>query len=255
MMMGDSVGALATSLCVATYLSGCDPCTQASAMETCLTPVLEERGIVLCWRQTSPGVFYFDTPETDRPLSQPGEGGLTPSERFGSAVQSPTTSDGSQPTSVSFTTMSSALASQLVGRPFIDQWSAVGLTPTQLLSAATLASSWNKWPLVYDPDSFAEVWLRHCHGDELTVLDAGERLGNFYLSLERLLVGGGVALVRGVGPRLDPALQPIVELGHTWHCSSGRAWPLEAEFSMRGVTSFICSNGVQTSVMCLDHCV
>lgn len=224
-MVGDSIGALATSVGVATYLSSSDPCTLASVMATCLVPVLEERGLALSWGQTSPGVFYFDTPKTIHPLSQVGEGETTPSEPFGPAVQSLMTGDGAQATCVSFSALSAALASQLVSWPLIDRWSAEGFGPTQLLSMATLASSWNKWPLVYDPDGFAEAWLRHCHGDELTVLDVGERSSNLYLSLERLLVGGGVALVRGVGPRLDPALQPILELGHSWHrCAGGRGF-------------------------------
>ena len=212
-MEGDSVGTLAASLCVATYLSSSNPCTLASVTETCLAPVLEERGLALCWGQTSPSVFYLDTPETEHPLSQAGEGKTTPSEMLGPVNQSPVTGD--EPTCVSFTTMSAALASRLISLPLINQWTIAGLSPTQLLSMTTLASSWNKWPLVYDPDGFAEAWLRCCHGDELTVLDMGERSNNFYLSFERLLVGGGVALVRGAGPRLDPALQPVIELGHS----------------------------------------
>ena len=43
----------------------------------------------------------------------------------------------------------------------------------------------------------------------------------FFHALEQALLHGRLVLVKGVASTLDPALQPLVELGHTWHSDTG----------------------------------
>ena len=44
----------------------------------------------------------------------------------------------------------------------------------------------------------------------------GCRSFQFYLSIEQALLCGDPLLVEGVASPIDPALQPLLEMGHTW---------------------------------------
>ena len=212
-LVTNKIGALALSVAMATYLSCSTPCTQSRVLDTCLKPVLEERGIPLLWGRG--GLSASPAPPTS---AEPAE--AAPSSDASSPPLSPLPSDGPQPEATSFAATSGAAVSLLTTPAFVDRWSATGAGPTELLPVVTLLSPKSKWPLVYDPDGFAEAWLRRCHGDELMVLDASER--SVYLSLERALVDGACVLLQGVAAPLCPALLPLVALGHCWYSHSGQ---------------------------------
>ena len=48
------------------------------------------------------------------------------------------------------------------------------------------------------------------------------RSAKFFLSLEQALLIGQSVLVENVTSQLDPALQPVIELGHTWNSNTGK---------------------------------
>ena len=60
---------------------------------------------------------------------------------------------------------------------FVDHWLVEGYHSMQLLSVALVSSSWNKWPLVYDPERFARMWVKQLMltGEELITLNATDR--------------------------------------------------------------------------------
>ena len=55
----------------------------------------------------------------------------------------------------------------LVDESFVNSWLAEGYGVSQLLPLTLVETAWNRWPLVYDPEGFAALWIKQSRGEEL----------------------------------------------------------------------------------------
>ena len=167
-----TIGGLALTTTLAVYLSSLLPHAQLDILHCQLRPVLEERGIELHWKAADSFLITHSNTEHNTKPS-PQEDKTDQSEDSNKALpHSPVVPTQATPT---YTNLCISLLPHLVSESFVDHWLVEGYQPVQLLPVALVSSSWNRWPLVYDPEGFARTWVKQFTGEELVTLDATDR--------------------------------------------------------------------------------
>ena len=150
-----TVGGLALSVTVAVYFSAAPPHVQVEVLNNHLKPVLEERGVQLQWK---------------------------PADAFLSAIYKPSPQENATLPSneskvvTSYSQLCLKVLPHMLPEVFVDEWLAKGYSLPQLVPVGLIVSSWNKWPMIYDPDGFAVCWIQQYREEELIILDACDRL-------------------------------------------------------------------------------
>ena len=178
----NTVGALCLCASIAVYLSPLAPHVQMEIVNSQLVPVLEDRGIELCWKSTNKFanvVTSFssssndDTQADDRGDTSEVNTADEESDRNKTCCVYAKDCSKSQLNS-SFASLCSCVVSLLVKESFSDQWLAQCCSLPHLLPCSLVHSMWNRWPLIYDPQGFAAQWLTQ-YNEKLVRLDASDR--------------------------------------------------------------------------------
>jgi hypothetical protein len=80
--------------------------------------------------------------------------------------------------SCSHSSLSGCLLAHMISESTADAWVATPSSHhslTYMLCSALVHASWNKWPLVLDPQNLATQCIQQCSGGELIYLDATDR--------------------------------------------------------------------------------
>lgn len=150
------IGGLALTVSLAVYMSSVPPHTQMNVVNSHLKPVLAERGIELKWKDSNSLIDMHLVKANSKQMTDSADKDETEDE-------------------ANYIRLCTSMLPLLLPEAFINSWSAKGCSLPQLLQIGLVVSSWNKWPLVYDPESFAATWLKEYRGEELLVLDATDR--------------------------------------------------------------------------------
>ncbi len=198
-MVADTLGGLAVTVAISVYLGAVPPSTQVEVVNRDLLPALEERGVHLKWRSASALLELISKHVVDQ-------------QSFGEQ------SSGAEAEHLSsYYHLCLGVLPHLVAESLTDQWLAMGYTLPNLVALGMVTSSWNRWTLIHDRDGAAAAWIKQSRGEDLVLLDACDRSARFFLSLENAFLNGRPVLIENMTGELDPALQPLVELGHSWN--------------------------------------
>ncbi len=132
-----------------------------------LLPLLKERGIELKWEES--GDLMSSIAGVRNTLytrqSAGSDGGVSGS------------GDDVNPLSRSFSSMGMHMLSCMLPESLSDHWISLVASHhsiSYLLYLGLVHASWNRWPLVYDPQNFASLWLKRSE-EEIVYLDAMDR--------------------------------------------------------------------------------
>ncbi len=197
-MVADTLGGLVLTVALSVYLGAVPHPTQLEVINRDLRSVLEERGVSMQWRAPSGLLQQFSTQTLAHTLDDEDKEAET--QHLTSYYQ-----------------LCTNALSHLVPESLTDQWFLAGFSLPNLLPMAMVTSQWNRWPLIHDPNGAAATWIKQTRGEQLVTLTAMDRSARFFLSLETALLTGQPVLIENVTREMDPALQPLVELGQTWN--------------------------------------
>ena len=164
------IGVCCLSVSLAVYLSPLEPHIQMDIINNQIVPVMEEKGIELNWDKQDKFLSAFFTFDEMLTLEDEVADSLDDSLNGPEVRQQVSTS---QP--LSYSGLCSRLLRTLAPESFSDHWLSVGCSLVQLLPFALMTSSWNRWPLVYDPHGLASNWIKLYAGEVLISLDASDR--------------------------------------------------------------------------------
>ena len=168
MTLTESIGACCLSVSHAVYLSPLEPHIQMDIINNQIVPVMQERGVELHWEKQDEFLSAFvglDHDSEDEVATSLDDSLNGPEIR--QQVSSSQT--------LSYSSLCSSLLRTLVPESFTDHWLSIGGNLVQLLSFALMTSSWNRWPLAYDPHGLAGNWIEQYVGETLVSLDASDR--------------------------------------------------------------------------------
>ena len=99
-----------------------------------------------------------------------------------------------------------------IGNPVtIRSWNIDGLPRDSFsIDNAIIMSNSNRWPLMIDPESQANKWIKKMENKEETLLILKLADDNFLRLLENKIVFGHPVLLENVGEDLDPSLEPLL---------------------------------------------
>lgn len=174
--IGHSVGALCVATTLACYLASTEPHSQMEVINVHIVPLLQERGIGLYWKTcnafTRVMAELCHTPSAVEASTTKDSPGPEPKER-----ENEDTTDCKVLLSSSYSSLSWCVLSHMIPELLADRWLSVPSMCHSLpymLCSALIHTSWNKWPLVYDPQNLALKCMREC-SKELVTLDATDR--------------------------------------------------------------------------------
>ncbi|KAJ3093097.1 Dynein heavy chain 6, axonemal [Quaeritorhiza haematococci] len=102
-----------------------------------------------------------------------------------------------------------SLFDNLADPAVVRDWNIQGLPADPLsIDNGILVTRGRRWPLMIDPQSQANRWIRSMEGNELKVIKLTEP--KFLRSLENAIRTGQAVLLEDVGEQLDPALEPLL---------------------------------------------
>lgn len=141
-----------------------------------LLPMLREKGVTLYWRktnefvQTISGIGVSSCKTDGIQQDSIAEGG--PEVDGSTSLQ-----DCEAVLSRSHASLTGCLLAHMIPESLADSWLAVSCTHhslSYLLCSSLIHTSWNKWPLVVDPQDLASQCIKQC-SKELVCLDATDR--------------------------------------------------------------------------------
>ena len=144
------------------------------AICTHLVPLLQERGIDLCFETSNDFVKAISALSN---MAHEKSVDLLESEEFGSGEE--TSKDSTSILSHSYLHLCSCLLSRMIPESLADHWLSLATTYhslSYLLCSGLLHSSWNRWPLVYDPQNLAYQLISQITNGQVMYLDAMDRL-------------------------------------------------------------------------------
>ena len=93
----------------------------------------------------------------------------------------------------------------------IRQWNIDGLPRDSFsIENGIIISKARRWPLMIDPESQANKWIRRMEGKENTLQVLKLTDDNFLRTLENKITFGHPVLLENVGQELDPSLEPLL---------------------------------------------
>lgn len=93
----------------------------------------------------------------------------------------------------------------------IRQWNIDGLPRDSFsIENGIIISKARRWPLMIDPESQANKWIRKMEGKENTLQVLKLTEDNFLRTLENKITFGHPVLLENVGEELDPSLEPLL---------------------------------------------
>ena len=93
----------------------------------------------------------------------------------------------------------------------IRQWNIDGLPRDSFsIENGIIISKARRWPLMIDPESQANKWIKKMEGKENTLLVIKLSDDNFLRHLENKITFGHPVLLENVGEELDPSLEPLL---------------------------------------------
>ena len=164
------------------YLASAQPHTLMEVVNVHIVPLLQERGISL-FQKTCNESFVAVISGINRAACAIEEGDdKSPSNEQKDEKDDPTdlssdTSDCKLLLSSAYNSLSAYVLSHMIPDSLADRWLAtpsLGHSLSLLLCTALVHTSWNKWPLIYDPQGLAVKCVEEC-SKELVVLDATDR--------------------------------------------------------------------------------
>ncbi|KAJ3347122.1 Dynein heavy chain 6, axonemal [Entophlyctis luteolus] len=91
----------------------------------------------------------------------------------------------------------------------VRDWNIQGLPSDQLsVENGILVTRGRRWPLMIDPQSQANRWIRSMEGTNLKIIKMSD--SKFLRSLENAVRTGQAVLMEDVGEQLDPAIEPLL---------------------------------------------
>lgn len=179
--IGQSVGALCIAATLACYLSSAEPHALMEVVNVQIVPLLEERGISLYWKTCNDFARAVsgicDAPsgfETSTTQDSLGDSELNEKDNADAAT------DCKALLSSSYNSLSWCVLSHMIPESLTDRWLAAPSlchSLSYMLCSALIHTSWNKWPLVYDPQDLFLRCMQEC-SKELVMLDATDRYIN-----------------------------------------------------------------------------
>ena len=173
-----NMGTLCLNIALSSYLSSAPHHIQMELTTVDLIPLLKERGMELCWGLKNP--FLLSMPSllsaasdeaeeqntsatTPESIAQKDEKNLEPlkdsdSDAASKAVIQTVESHMSK----SFACLSERHLCHMLPEAQVDAWLSLPeafSSPCFLLFAGLIHDSWNKWPLLYDPQKYARKWI------------------------------------------------------------------------------------------------
>lgn len=189
-VLHQSIGDLTLTTVMATYLSHLPPHTQMEIVNNELSPTLEERGVGLeesgvglHWKAANPFINMFCLSSCSSSQASILHQAASALLQDTATTEDPTASPVSE-MFPSYSNLSASALPFLVDESFVNSWLAEGYGVSQLLPLALVETAWNRWPLVYDPEGFAALWIKQCKGEELVCLDATDRYLCLYEGVE-----------------------------------------------------------------------
>lgn len=170
-------------MCLAVYLGALEPYTQMDIINHQVVPAMKERGIDLFWEENDEFLSGFVTVEEEISPGDSQDGLDTSASLYDSLNRPSTRQQVSSSQTLSYSRLCYHLTCMLVPQSFLDYCLAGCGNLAQLLSLALISSSWNKWPLVYDPHLLASNWIKQYVGEMLIILDATDRYSNVWCNI------------------------------------------------------------------------
>ena len=188
-----SVGALCLSVSMVVYLAPLNTHEQMEAINSQLVPLLDERGVQLCWKRVNSLVDVMKQVSQGTQLHIPSPGGeevtrkvddhtgelqVSPAQSSATTTSKTSKDCSKQALSSSYASCCACLQYLLVEEQFLDEWLTSNSTCPSLaylMPCSLVHSVWNRWPLVCDPHGFASKWIKGYVGQELVCLDGRDR--------------------------------------------------------------------------------
>ena len=150
-----------------------------------LVPILEERGIELSWencnkfmRAISDVSTAHRGNDTESVVARKDSVGVEPEDTESKDLDEARDIKNSvSHLSSSYASLSSCMLSRMVPEDVSDHWlslSTAHLSLSFLLCSGLVHTSWNKWPLIFDPQNLASEWIQK-YDEEVVCLDATDR--------------------------------------------------------------------------------
>lgn len=187
-----SVGGLCLTVTVSCYLASAQPHLQMELVNSHLVPLLTERGVELCWDRCS--TILTGMPSISRAAHVHRDG--TAHEKSATRVcedgvlQGVADSEGevsvedsfpekelltvSHRLSWSYASLCGCLLSYMIPEALVDKWfslEVISHSPSFLFFSGLVHTSWNRWPLVFDPQGLAFRWVS-CYKEGVVHMDA-----------------------------------------------------------------------------------
>ena len=172
-----SAGVLCLQVALSCYLASTQHHIQMELINVDLVPLLKERGMELHWELCNS--FLSSMPSLSakansgakkaRNLSHTSEDDEKGEKKTDSTVCSMegnlsknNSPAAEQHMAKSFAFLSECLLCHIIPEALVDEWLSLPVafhSPCFLLFAGLIHNSWNKWPLLYDPQGFASNWI------------------------------------------------------------------------------------------------
>ena len=172
-----SIGGLCLSVTVSCYLASEEPHVLMEMVHVQLVPLLMERGVEMFWDTGSnlltimPSISHT-THVCDETAHEKSMSGGTVSVEVTLPENDLSTS--SRLVSCSYASLCNCLLSYTIPEALVEIWFSqpvISHSPSFLFFAGLLDTSWNRWPLIFDPQGMAFRWV-FCYKEGVVHLDA-----------------------------------------------------------------------------------
>lgn len=175
-----NMGALCLTVTVSCYLASAEAHVQMEVVNNQIVPILQERGISLHWKTCN--TFMKTISDVSGPPSSSDNDGDRDSIQVaelggGDEDMSAGARSSKALLSCSYASLSGCVLTHMISESLADRWLSLAAThhsPPYLLCSGLICTSWNRWPLVYDPQDLALRSITQCNKD-VVCMDATNR--------------------------------------------------------------------------------